>query len=133
MIRAYGIYRQGECYSSPLPPHNNNAVSSFLGGRLTINYAAHEVFLSEKKVKLTPIEYKILCQLATNQGAVVNNTDLLHRVWGPNYESDNELVKGSIHRLRHKMEDNPAIPEMILNERGVGYILRCSDSRQRPL
>ncbi len=97
-------------------------VSSFLDGKLRINYATHEVCVSGRPVKLTPIEYKLLCQLVKNGGSVVSQVNLLQSVWGPNYGADPEFLKKYIYRLRSKVEEEPAAPKIILTERGVGYI-----------
>ncbi len=102
----------------------DDSVSRILDGKLVINHATREVFVSGNKAKLTPIEYKILCHLVENQGKVVTTRDLLCHVWGPNYESDKEILKINICRLRHKIEEDPANPEIVLSERGVGYIVR---------
>ena len=97
--------------------------SYFLGGKLTINYAGREVFVFGKKVKLTPTEYRILCHLADNHGRVVSCDELLRRVWGPFYEGEKEILKRTISRLRSKIEEDPATPEIILTERGAGYTI----------
>jgi len=104
-------------------PHSNNHIPSFLDGKLSVNCATHEVCLLEEPVKLTPIEYKILCELVRNVGSVVDRARLLHNVWGPNYEADPEFLKKYIYRLRSKIEEDPANPKIIINERGVGYRL----------
>ena len=106
------------------PPHSNDHhTASFLKGKLRINYDSHEVSMSGKPVKLTPLEYKILCQLASSEGSIISNSDLLQCVWGPAYEADHEFVKKYIHRLRYKIESDPVHPEIILNSRGEGYLL----------
>jgi DNA-binding response OmpR family regulator len=102
---------------------SNRPASSFLNGKLRIDYATRRVTVLGRPVKLTPIEYKILCQLVRNEGSVVSHSNLLQTVWGPNYGADPEFVKKYIHRLRSKVEEDPADPQMILTERGVGYIL----------
>jgi len=62
---------------------------------------------------------------------VVSHANLLLTVWGPNYGADPEFLKKYIYRLRCKVEEDPADPQMILTERGVGYILNgCSDSTE---
>ena len=104
-------------------PHDNELTSSFLNGKLTINHATHEVFVYGKAVKLTPIEYKIICQLVKSDGGVVSRASLLHSAWGPDYRADPEFLKKYIYRLRAKMEQDPAHPELIVTERGVGYRL----------
>lgn len=100
----------------------------FVSGKLTINYATHRVFLSGKPVKLTPIEYKILCHLARSKGSVVTRSDLLLSVWGPDYQADPEFLKKYIYRLRSKVEDDHDNPEIIITEWGVGYKLSPSSA-----
>jgi len=107
-------------------PQSDNHISSFCNGRLRINYAAHEVCLLGKEVKLTPIEYKLLYQLVRNEGSVVSRTNLLHSVWGADYEADPEFVKKYIHRLRSKIEEDPTNPKIIVNQRGIGYMYLSS-------
>jgi len=104
-------------------PHDNELTSSFLNGKLTINHATHEVFVYGKAVKLTPIEYKIICQLVKSDGGVVSRSTLLHSGWGPDYRAAPEFLKKYIYRLRAKMEQDPAHPDLIVTERGVGYRL----------
>jgi len=111
-------------------PHSNNHLSSFFNGRLSINYAAHEVCMLGKRVNLTPTEYKILYQLVRHEGSVVSCTDLLRSVWGADYEADPEFVKKYIYRLRCKLEEDPAKPQLIVTERGAGYLY--STSRYHP-
>ena len=108
-------------------PCSNDHAVSFLGGKLRINYAAHEVCVLGKPVRLTPIEYKLLYQLVKNGGSVVSQVNLLQSVWGPNYGADPEFLKKYIYRLRSKVEEDPADPKIILTERGVGYVIRASD------
>jgi len=107
---------------------NKESTSSFLNGKLMINCATHEVLVEGKVVKLTPIEYKIVCQLVKNGGGVVSRASLLHSAWGPDYRADPDFLKKYIYRLRAKIEQDPAHPELILTERGVGYKLSESSS-----
>ena len=101
-------------------------LSRFLGGKLSIDHAAHRVCVSGKPVKLTPIQYRMLCYLAQNQGRVCSSTELLQYIWGPNSTDDKELLKLNVYRLRSKIERDPSNPEFIFNERGVGYVIRAS-------
>ena len=106
----------------------NDRRSCFLGGKLTVDYSTREVFISDKKVKLTPIQYKLLCHLIKNQGRVCSAAELLQHVWGPHYSDDRELLKLSVYRLRSRIEEDPSNPEIIFNERGIGYVIRASSS-----
>lgn len=109
---------------------NSHEVFSFLNGKLSMNYATRQVYILGKPVKLTPIQYKLLCHLIKNQGRVCSSAELLQHVWGPNYSDDRELLKLSVYRLRSKIELDPSNPEILLNERGIGYVMRVSDSSE---
>lgn len=100
----------------------------FLNGKLSIDFAARQVCISGKSVKLTPIQYKLLCHLIENQGRVCSSAELLQHVWGPNYSDERELLKLSVYRLRSKIEEDPSNPEIIFNERGIGYVIKASAS-----
>ena len=105
---------------------NNHVASFFLDGKLSVNYDTRQVYISGKPVKLTPIQYKLLCHLIKNQGRVCSTTELLQHVWGPNYGDDRELLKLSVYRLRSRIEEDPSNPEIIFNERGIGYVIKAS-------
>jgi two-component system KDP operon response regulator KdpE len=115
-------------------PLGDSYTASFLCGKLTINYATHDVYVNGKPVELTPIEYNILCQLVRNEGSVVGHKNLLNTIWGPHYGAAPEFLKKYIHRLRSKIEEDPAHPKIICTRRGVGYIfITAPDStKQRP-
>ena len=107
---------------------NNHEVFFFPNGKLSVNYATRQVRILGKPVKLTPIQYKLLCHLIKNQGRVCSSAELLQHVWGPNYSDDRELLKLSVYRLRSKIEEDPSNPEIIFNERGIGYVIRAYGS-----
>ena len=104
-------------------PQRVCCVCHFLDGKLSIDYCTREVYVNGNTIKLTPIEYKILCHLVKNEGSVVSQTSLLHSAWGPNYGDNLEFLKKYIYRLRSKIEENPADPEIIHTARGAGYVL----------
>lgn len=109
-------------------PRSNDRPSYFFSGKLSINFATRKVCVQGKSVKLTPIEYKILCELVRNEGSVVDRANLLRNVWGPNYRADTEFLKKYIYRLRSKIEEDLTNPKIILNKRGVGYIFISSSN-----
>jgi len=108
--------------------HHDEVVSSLLDGRLSIDHATRHVYVSGNPVKLTPIQFEILNHLVKNAGRVCTSSELLQRVWGPGYGDDKEILKLSVHRLRSKIEKDPSAPEIILNERGIGYTIRATNS-----
>ena len=103
-------------------------VASFLDGKLSIDYATRRVSVQGRTVKLTPIQYRIFCYLAENEGRICTTGELLRYVWGPNSSDDRELLKLNVYRLRSKIEADPSNPEIIFNERGMGYVIRASAS-----
>lgn len=109
---------------------DSHDVFLFLNGKLSINYDTRQVNISGKRVKLTPIQYKLLCHLIENQGRVCSSNEILQHVWGPRYGDERELLKLSVYRLRTKIEADPSNPEIILNERGIGYVIRASGSNR---
>ena len=92
-----------------------------IGSELTIDFTTNEVFLSGKRVKLTPIEYNLLTELVRNNGKVLTHDSLLEKVWGSEYTTEYSFVKKYIYRLRSKLERDASKPQMLITERGIGY------------
>ena len=95
--------------------------TSFQTGELRIDFAQHRVTVRGGEVELSPGEYRLLAELATNAGRVMVQDELLVRVWGPEYSGARALLQTAIRRLRRKIEDDPAAPKYVLTKRGVGY------------
>ncbi len=76
------------------------------------------------EIDLTKTEFQLLSELASQEGMVLSREQLLESVWGYGYFGDTRLVDAHIHRLRMKIETNPAEPELILTVRGFGYKLQ---------
>jgi len=101
-------------------------IEPFTSGVLHIDYATRQVTVRGKKLKLTPIEYSLLLHLTTNAGRVMTHSELLRKAQGPEYVEATGNLKVYIQRLRHKLEENPSQPKLILTERGIGYIFAKS-------
>ncbi len=95
-------------------------------GDLSIDLAHRQVFVKGENVTLTPTEYDILRTLVQFSGKVLTHRQLLRAVWGISYENEPHLLRVNISNLRHKIEDDPARPQYILTEPGVGYRLKNS-------
>ena len=93
----------------------------FVCGEFTMNVAQRRVMAHGKDVKLSPTEYKLLYELVTNAGKVVQHQDLLARVWGREYREETEYLRVYVRYLRQKIEADPSHPKLILTESGVGY------------
>jgi two-component system KDP operon response regulator KdpE len=91
---------------------------------LRVDLARRQVFLAEREVHLTPIEYRLLAVLIRNAGKVVTHSQLLKEVWGPPHMNQTQYLRVYMAQLRHKLEADPTRPRFFLNEPGVGYRLR---------
>ncbi len=91
---------------------------------LEINLARAEVRLENRKLNLTPVEYKLLEVLGKKIDWTLSWQVLLKEVWGyEDWEGGREMVKVNIRRLRKKIEPDPSQPVYLLTERGRGYRL----------
>ena len=97
---------------------------AYMIGKLAIDLARRLVTVDGQEVQLTPTEYDLLRVLATHAGKVLTHQQLLRQVWGMGYEAEAHLLRVNISNLRHKLEPDPARPQYITTEPGVGYRLR---------
>jgi two-component system KDP operon response regulator KdpE len=74
-------------------------------------------------VHLTPIEYRILTTLIKHSGRVVTHRHLLKEVWGPDSVFETHYLRVYMTHLRRKIEPDPARPQFLLTEPGIGYRL----------
>lgn len=96
----------------------------FTVGDLRVDLAQRQVFIADKEIHLTPIEYKLLTMLVRHAGKVITQRQLLKEVWGPAYTDESHYLRVYMGQLRHKLEANPARPCYLLTEPGVGYRLK---------
>lgn len=92
-----------------------------LGGRVEIIPEGGVVRCDGEEVHLTRTEFRLLCELAANPGRLFSREVLLEMVWGYEYVGDGKLVDAHVHRLRAKIEKDPAHPEHVVTVRGLGY------------
>lgn len=88
---------------------------------IRIDLAQRRVFGKVGEVHLTPLEYKLLTTLARHPGKVLTHRQLLKEVWGPNAATQTHYLRVYMTQLRHKLEEDPARPRVLLTEPGVGY------------
>ena len=93
-------------------------------GALKIDHARHTVTLKGEPVKLTPIEFRLLFALARHPGRVLTHDHLLREAWGPAHAHQHHYLRVYMAQLRHKLEEEPSRPKLLLTEPGVGYRLR---------
>ena len=97
-----------------------SAASVFHNGGLRIDYASNCVYVNDKEVHLTPIEYKILCMLSHNCGKVLTHTDITKEVWGNSWESTVISLRTFMATLRKKIETGHK-QQYIYTHTSVGY------------
>ncbi|MGN1204164.1 MAG: response regulator [Lachnospiraceae bacterium] len=90
-------------------------------GELIIDYEKHTVTLKGNPVHLTQIEYKLLSLLSKNAGKVLTYSYIMEQIWGPYVDSNNQILRVNMANIRRKIEENPAQPNYIFTEIGVGY------------
>ncbi|MHB0777077.1 response regulator [Halomonas sp. WWR20] len=106
-----------------VPPGEPSATKRIQAGELVIDLDGRRITLAGVPVKLTPKEYAVLSMLAQHPGRVITQTQLLKEVWGPVHQQDTHYLRIVISKLRYKLGDDPALPELIQTEAGVGYRL----------
>jgi len=99
----------------------------FRSGQLEVDLAARVVKLKSREVKLTATEYSLLRLFVQHAGKVLTHRQILREVWGPNYVEQTHYLRVYLAHLREKLEANPAQPEILITEPGVGYRLVCKE------
>jgi two-component system KDP operon response regulator KdpE len=88
---------------------------------LVVDLAAHNVTLDGEEVRLTPLEYALLRELAMNRGLLMTHRKLLSEVWGPEYADATPLLRTHIANLRRKLAGGDVQRHFIRTDSGVGY------------
>jgi two-component system KDP operon response regulator KdpE len=113
--RVNAVLRRAE-WPSP-PPRTVLSIDP----RLSVDFNRHQVIVDGERIDLRPTEYRLLSHLIQNAGWVVPHETLLAKVWGYEYRDETHYLRLYINYLRKKIEQDPANPDYILTERGVGY------------
>jgi two-component system KDP operon response regulator KdpE len=96
----------------------------FKTGELEIDYSKRIVKISKNEIKLTPTEYNLLSYLSKNLGKVITHNQILKELWGETLSEETQYLRTYVMQLRKKIEVNPAEPQYIITESGVGYRLK---------
>ncbi|MEG1459594.1 MAG: response regulator [Acetivibrio sp.] len=107
------LLKEGSIYKRP-----------YHAGELTVDFENRSITFGEEELHFTPIEYKIIAYLAQNSGKVVTHTALMTHVWGPYADTDNKILRVNMANIRRKLEKNPAEPNYLFTEVGVGYRIK---------
>lgn len=96
-------------------------------GGLKIDFSKYCTTVDGKEVHLTNIEFKIIELLCKYAGKVLTYDYILKEIWGPLSCGDNKTLRVNMANLRRKIEKNPADPEYLFTEPGVGYRMAEAD------
>lgn len=99
-------------------------VSKYEVGDLLIDFERRLVKVKGQEIHLTQIEYKLVSLLAKNAGRVMTYESIITNIWGPFADNDNQILRVNMAHIRRKLEENPAEPQYIFTEIGVGYRMR---------
>ena len=92
-------------------------------GELTIDYNKHQVLVRGENVHLTLSEFRIVALLGKYAGKVLTYDYIIKELWGPRAGGNNQILRVNMANIRRKIEKNPAEPEYLFTEVGVGYRL----------
>lgn len=104
------------------PEQGENGV--FFNDELKVDLLKRQVFVGNREIHLTPIQYRLLSVLIKNAGKVLTHQHLLKEVWGPSYKDNSHYLRIYMSQLRQKLETDPTQPKYLLTESGVGYRLK---------
>ena len=96
-------------------------------GDLVIDYNKHQALVRGENVKLTLSEFRIVALLGKYAGKVLTYDFIIKELWGPRAGGDNQILRVNMANIRRKIERNPAEPEYLFTEVGVGYRLAEGD------
>jgi len=94
---------------------------------LEINFEKRIVRLEDQEIHLTQIEYQLLTLLAENSGRVLTYSFIMNAIWGPYMDSNNQILRVNMANIRRKIEKNPAQPQYVFTEIGIGYRMRDNE------
>lgn len=116
IARAITVLRRSQ---KGAPPSHNY---EFNNGHLSIDIDRRQVLVDEHRLKLSPIEFRLLVFLARHAGKVLTFDHILANVWGSEYKGSMDYVHVYISHLRNKIEESPKNPRYILTVHGIGYM-----------
>lgn len=123
LFKPLGLDELRACVDAAI--RNKPAVAPWQFLDLKVDRQARQVWIGEREISLSPLEYNTLVFLFENRGRVVSNHDLLRAVWQHTdpHKAKTGTIKAIMARIRSKLGDNAQAPRYIFNEWGVGYRL----------
>jgi two-component system KDP operon response regulator KdpE len=90
-------------------------------GDVIVDLANRRITKSNEEIHLTQIEFRLLAVLLNHPGKVLTHRHLLREVWGPSYVEHSHYLRIYMGHLRQKLEEDPARPQHLITETGIGY------------
>lgn len=97
-------------------------------GDLKVDLLKHLVTVRDKRVHLSPKEFKLLKVFMKHVGKVITHKQLIKEVWGEAYGDDNQYLRIYIRQLRRKLEFDPKLDKYIFSEPGIGYRMEVREA-----
>lgn len=95
--------------------------SALRNGKLYLDPLKHLVMIDGVETHFTPLEFQLLALFMNHTGKVLTYHTIIHELWGSGYGNDTQALRALMAGIRRKIELNPAKPEYIKTEMGVGY------------
>lgn len=119
MARVDAVYRRVSLLKERETSKANDKVITL--GNFSLHTQERLLLKNGKPIELTQIEYQILEYLFRNPNTVLERAAILNKVWGHDYFVDDKVIDVNMHRLRGKIEDEPAQPKHLVTIWGLGY------------
>ncbi|MBO5994530.1 MAG: response regulator [Firmicutes bacterium] len=108
-------------HSNKISSNNQLVMKEYKAKGLRVDFDKRRITLDGNEIHLTRVEYRIVSILAQNSGKVITYDALINQIWGPYAGDNNRILRVNMANIRRKIEKNPAEPEYIFTELGVGY------------
>lgn len=115
VARARAVLRRGK------PTTMGGVVHSYQDDYISVDLDNRRVTVDNKRVNLTPTEYRLLVYMIRNAGQALTFAQVLENVWGDEYKDSPNYVHVYISHLRQKLEKDPSQPRYFISEHGLGY------------
>ena len=102
-------------YAVGIEDQTINIIRSFF------DFEKYKVYVEDKEIHMTPIEYKLLVLLVENAGKVLTHSFIIRKIWGYSTTEDSQSLRVFMANIRRKIEKDSAHPRYIITEVGVGY------------
>lgn len=99
----------------------NKCQHPYIWNHLKVDFDSRQVYVGEREIHLSPVEYRIIECLALNAGNVVTYKMLIDKIWGPYSEYDSKILRVNMANIRKKIEKAPSSPQYIITIPRVGY------------